>query len=389
VTIPFRVGEHVTGQYFTDRADEVRRILRAMREPSRLLVYGDRRHGKSSAIRYAAERFEEEEGVVLWVDVATVSNFAEIARRLVSSVPYSWVWREDLQARLIRASIHVELRADAGGNPSLSLSLEPRPTAPEHGMEELQRGVGVLDSVAADRDVRIAIVLDEFQEIAGLADGAEWVLRELMQTAHHLSFVCAGSRASLIEELLSGDGAFHRFFEPLNVREIDPDHLGRWIEDRMASAGVSAEAGVGETIIRLVGPRTQDSLQLARAAFVQGQSEGSVSSDDVRRALRSSVLEDADRFETLWAGLARSQQAVLRAVAAGEEHLYSRDAARRHGLPTSGTIRKAILALQEKRHLSEGDELRIDDPYFREWILLRAMPDGVPFVPGGGPTPEG
>ncbi|NIP56742.1 MAG: hypothetical protein GWM92_01375, partial [Gemmatimonadetes bacterium] len=338
---------------------------------------------------YAAGRFEEEGGVVLWVDVATVSNFAEIARRLISSVPYSWIWREDLQARLIRASIQVELRADAAGNPSMSLSLEPRPTAPEHGKEEVRRAVGVLDSVAGDRDVRIAVVLDEFQEIAGLADGAEWILRELMQNAHHLSFVCAGSRASLIEDLLSGDGAFHRFFEPLNVREIDPGHLGGWIEDRMGSAGVSPEAGVGEAIIALVGPRTQDCLQLARAVFVHGQSGGSVSSGDVRRALRSSVLEDADRFETLWAGLARSQQAVLRAVAAGEQHLYSRDAARRHGLPTSGTIRKAILALQEKRHLSEGEELRIDDPYFREWILLRAMPDGVPYVPGSRSAPEG
>ena len=49
--IPFRVGEHVTGEFFTDRADEVKKILRFMRDPSRLLVYGERRHGKSSAIR--------------------------------------------------------------------------------------------------------------------------------------------------------------------------------------------------------------------------------------------------------------------------------------------------------------------------------------------------
>ena len=374
--IPFRVGEHVTGEFFTDRADEVKKILRSMRDPSRLLVYGERRHGKSSAIRHAAERFAQKDGIVLWVDVATVSNFAEIACRLISSVPYSWIWRDDLQARLVQASIQVELKSDASGNPVLSLGLEPRPTSPEHGKEELGRAIRVLDRLAQERNVRLALVLDEFQQIARLVEVGGWVLRELMQEAHHLSFICAGSRRSLIEEMLSEEGAFHRFFEPLNVHQIDPEHLATWLEDRMNSAGVRTEPGVGNSIISRMGPRTQDCLQLARAVFSFGQGRGRVSREDVTGALLGSVLEDADRFETVWAGLARSQQAVLRAVAVGEEHLYSQDAARRHGLPTAGTVRRAILALQDKRHLTEGKELGIDDPFFREWILLRAMPDG-------------
>ncbi len=45
---PFRVGERVSGENFTDRADEVRHIHRAERDPSRLLVYGPRRMGKAT-----------------------------------------------------------------------------------------------------------------------------------------------------------------------------------------------------------------------------------------------------------------------------------------------------------------------------------------------------
>lgn len=48
---PFRIGERVSGEYFIDRAEEVKRIHRAMPDPSRLLVYGPRRMGKSSAIQ--------------------------------------------------------------------------------------------------------------------------------------------------------------------------------------------------------------------------------------------------------------------------------------------------------------------------------------------------
>jgi len=48
---PFRIGERVSGESFTDRAEEVKRIHRAIRDPSRLLVCGPRRMGKSSAIQ--------------------------------------------------------------------------------------------------------------------------------------------------------------------------------------------------------------------------------------------------------------------------------------------------------------------------------------------------
>lgn len=378
MTIPFRVGELVTGEFFTDRVEEVERILGAMRDPTRLLVYGERRQGKSSAIRFAAERFEQDGGVLLWVDVSTASSFGDIARRLISSVPYSWVWRQDLQTKLLRASVRIEARTDLAGNPVLALALEPLPGSTEHGKEELQRSVRVLDKLAEERNVKIAIVLDEFQQIAELVDRGEWVLRDLMQTTHNLSFLCAGSRASLIDQMLSKDGAFHRFFEPLNIRAMDPEHLAAWIGDRMRGSGVQPQEGVGHEIVRLVGPRTQDCLQLARAVFVAGQQEGAASVETVKAALRQSAMQDGDRFETAWSSLPRSQQLLLRAIALGEEELFSSKTARKHGLPPSSSISRALSALRAKRHIVEGEEPRIDDPFFRVWILIRAMPDGLP-----------
>lgn len=376
---PFRVGEQVTGEYFTDRVEEVARILRAMREPTRLLVYGERRQGKSSAIRQAAIRFTGEDGLMIWVDVATASGFDDLARRVIASVPYRWVWREDLQARLVKASLRVEAHADAGGNPVLSLGLGARSGSDPHaGREELERAVRVVDDLATDRGLTAALVLDEFQEVTSIAERGAWILRDLMQTTHSSSWICAGSSAALIKDLTGSDGPFHRFFEPLNVREIEPTHLARWIESRLEGAGVEVDEGVAEEILARVGPRTQDCLQLARAIHARGVPAGFARMTDVDASLRQSVLEDADRFQTIWSSLAPSQQAVLRAVAAGVEQLYSRGAAPEFGLPTAGSIRKAVLALVDKGLLTSGDSRTVDDPFFREWILLRAMPDGVP-----------
>ena len=48
---PFKIHGIVEGEYFTDRTDELRLMVRSLTEPgNKLLVYGPRRMGKTSAI---------------------------------------------------------------------------------------------------------------------------------------------------------------------------------------------------------------------------------------------------------------------------------------------------------------------------------------------------
>lgn len=375
---PFRVGEQVTGEFFTDRAPEVKRILKAMRDPTRLLVYGERRLGKSSAIRQAALRAERDGVAVVWVDIATATSLADVTRRIVSGVPYGWVWREDLQTRLVRARLRIEARPDLAGNPVLSLIPYGGPPNEERDREDLGRILGALDEVTAGPRKRVVVVLDEFQEIDEVAKRGAWILRDIMQTTHNTSFICAGSRTGLIDKLTGPDGPFHRFFESLTVGPLPPEHFGNWMESRMEGAGMTVETGVGAEILSLAGPRTQDCLQLARSVFGQAAGTRDVTIPDVAAALGRTVLEDADRFETIWKMLAKSQQGVLRAVAVGERKLGSVEVRERYTLPSTPAITKAVRALQSKRHLSSGEPVVFDDPFFREWVLLRAMPDGLP-----------
>lgn len=374
--VPFRIGQRVTGEYFTDRRREVARIRDAMSSQSRLLVYGERRQGKSSAIEQAARRVRRDGGLVVTADVSTASGLGDVARRLISGVPWKWKWREELHVALTRAQLRVETRSDAAGRPVLGLALDARPMEPEHGWDELRRVIGVLDGVGARGAGRvIVVVLDEFQEVTRLLQRGDWRLRDLIQTSETLSFVCAGSRRGIIDRIVSPDGAFHRFFEPLAFGAMDSDHLATWIESRMERAGVECERGVGRKIVALGGDRTEDCVRLARAVFLEGLRRGRATVDDAAPALAATALEDHDRYRRLWSDLPRSQQSILRAVAAGETSLYGAEARARFGLTSPGTIRNAIRSLRDSSLLVESDEPRLDDPYLREWILLRAMPD--------------
>ena len=75
---PFRIHGVVSKPFFTDRANEVERILKALAEPAtKLLVYGPRRMGKTSAIAYAVSRREAAGGVAIMADMSTASTLVD------------------------------------------------------------------------------------------------------------------------------------------------------------------------------------------------------------------------------------------------------------------------------------------------------------------------
>lgn len=376
---PFRIGDHVTGPYFTDRAAEVRRILDGMRAPTRLLVFGPRRMGKSSALAVAAERARGEGVLVVRADLATTSTLVDVANRLLHSLSRQRP-RERLAAFAAGLAPHVTLTFDdAMGAPRIAFGVERRRASEEGQRRSLEE---VIERLAADRRTRgerIAVVLDEFQAIGRFGgETAEWHLRDLMQRHGELSFVCAGSELSLIHEMVGKDRAFFRAFELLHLGPIERSHLARWIDERLEGAGVPA-AGIGAAVIDAAGPRTQDVLQVARHVYGRALSRGEALEADVGEAVLDVVREEEPVIRATWLNLTTHQQNVLRAVAAGVDQLFASATRDRFGLPTSSSVSAAVDAL-ESRGLLFRDEGRVafDSPFVRLWVEREALPDVPP-----------
>ncbi len=84
---PFIIGHPAEGEHFADRETEVDRIAKAFADPSgRLMVYGDRRLGKSSAVHRAATIARERGTAVAIVDLATATSATAAAQRVLAAV---------------------------------------------------------------------------------------------------------------------------------------------------------------------------------------------------------------------------------------------------------------------------------------------------------------
>jgi hypothetical protein len=366
---PFRTQRVAAGPFFTDREREVRRVVDAMRGRQRLAVYGERRQGKTSVIARAAERLREGGGVVVMADAWMASDLAALNRDLVRSVPGWWLVGEKAQGLLRSLAGRVVLSADEHGNPQLGFSGGPgRDDRPEETFERVLRA---LEEAAIGGGEAVAVVIDEFQEVASLHPRGGALLRGVMQDTPGLAYVLAGSIMGAVEELIGPKGPLQGI-DRLEVGGIDPDHLIPWLHHRLETHGVGCDRAVAEAIYDRAGPVTEYVVRLAKVVHRTGLAEGEASLDTVSGAFQEIIADQEGAYELIWAKLSPSKRSVLRALAAGETRLTSRAVLDGYGLGSSAAATYAINELRADGILAPGKPFRISDPFFHAWIAETA-----------------
>lgn len=377
---PFRVGGVVSGAHFTDRADERRRIARALTTPqAHLIVFGPRRMGKTSTLEVVRDQLAAKGGHVVMADLSTASTLADVTNRVLHSTARAFGrgWHDALAGFLQRLTLKVAVTPDPATGllvPSVDVGLRDADLDTQRAA--LGEALDGLEQLAASRRSHVGVVLDEFQEIHRFGgEQAEAHLRAIVQRHKHVTYVLAGSDERLIGAMTGPRRPLYKLLEPLEFGPIDAAHLATWVESRMKTAGVAAK-GIGATVVALAGPRTRDVVQLARATFEAGRGAGRATDATVEEGVRQLVLGEDTPIRALWETLSPLQQNVLRAVATRATGLTTRETRRRHALSETGTATKAALTLVSRDILVKtGAEYRFDSPFMRGWVIANTLAD--------------
>ncbi|MDE3127897.1 MAG: ATP-binding protein [Gemmatimonadota bacterium] len=387
---PFQIHGLARGPFFTDRAAELRAATHALRTPGeKLLVIGPRRTGKSSLLAEAADRARRAGVAVLEADLSTAGTVADVGTRLLDAAVRTLGrrWKDAVSTLAARVTPGVRLVPGPHGLPAASLDVSLRDAPAADQQRSLETVLDTIADLARAKKRPVAIVMDEFQRIGTVGgEEAEWHLRGVVQRHDAVSYLFAGSELGLIARMTGPGGAFYELLTPLEVGAIEPAHFAAWIDDRMRAVGLRPERGVAEQVLALTGDRTRDVVLLAHHTVEAARATGTrVTAAQVEAAFAAVVAEQDPQWTGRWSELTAGMQQVLRAVAVGAAGLTTAAMRREFGLGPTGTVTNMAAALVARdvlvRDAAAPTGYRFDSPYFRGWVLGRALPDLGRHVP--------
>jgi hypothetical protein len=375
---PFRFGSPVAGDHFVGREKMVRQVIDAVRTGQNLVLFGERRQGKTSILLEAARRAET---LHLWVDLNLVQDEADLIGRLRNGL-HDLIRSSPMNVRLRdlldRARFGIFGSLDAGGMMAL-----PLPYVKERTLDTVQQFFAAVQTLHAQ--IPFLIVFDEFQGLLELksAGSLQGVMRGEIQRQQKIPYLFAGSmRHQMYEMFMNPANPFYNFAIPIEVGPLPETEFVPYLEQCFVSGGRATDVACLQQIYRLVAGNTGDVQKLCYYLWNVTSAGDRIDTAAIRRGIAEVCEAEHLLYERSLSQLNASQTRVLVTLALIDgEAPYGRQA--RQLLGTEGqatTIQRALAKLVKENFIyqrPDEERYRFSSPFFRAWLLERERPGAL------------
>ena len=378
---PFRYGALALDEAFANRQTELRALVSDVRSGQDVVIFAPRRYGKSSLVWRAMSQLSRRSVLVAHVDLMTTPTKHKLAEKLADSI------YENVASVLERA----RERALA---PFRSLMVQPTVTIdPLDGRLrftfELGRHPGDIDAtlerlfalpgeLGAGRRRRIALVLDEFQEVMEIDPQLPKLMRSVFQEQPEVAHIYLGSRRHVMKRIFSDENEpFWRSAKSVELGPIEAAPFAEYIAERFADTGKQVEPAVVNDLLARTGGHPYATQELCYFLWEQTPPGSEAGADESLAALAAVVRAEHAHFSVVWERAPRTQRLLLEALAAEQPgHPLSADYRRRHDLPSASSIQKAARSLVDRELIAnDSGAYWISEPFLAEWIEANISSD--------------
>ncbi|MFQ5899197.1 MAG: ATP-binding protein [Candidatus Methylomirabilia bacterium] len=368
---PFVFGEIVEQSGFVDREQELKQLVRDLADGQKLFLLSPRRFGKSSLVAVTFQRLRKQRIRTVSLTVSSYTSYAQFLEKFAQQVLRTgggWNQVKGWVTRFLKR-VRPELKFDPVSS-EVTLGLtgvgsDPAPLAPEiFAMPgELARNAGV----------RMAICLDEFQQIANFdSRSVENALRNEVQKQRQVGYVFAGSQPSLVEEMLSRGRPFHGAGPKIFLDKIAADAWKEFIVRQFHRQKRALSEQTLDELLKAADLIPYDVQRIAHELwdYAEETDKRRLDVEDLNRVIDRLVASQSVLYERMWEQLTLLQRAVLRAVTQrGKNGLLSAAVREAHGLGPPSSVQKALQSLHTQDILDRyKNEYFLVDPIFAAWI---------------------
>lgn len=369
---PFNYLQFATGDRFYDR-EEIRRDLRSrlLSGQTNVVLYGPRRYGKSSLVAELTADLEKAGIPCVTLDIVKVPSVELFAAAYVQKV-YRKLAPVKFELRKIGGflkSLRPRLTLDANGEAGFTFDTAGR----EFGSEELTEVLDLPQKLLG-KGKRAVIVLDEFQEVADLLpdDRFERVMRSVIQSHTHVSYVFLGSRYHLLRRMFTDHNRpFYKSALTVLLDKPPVEESIRFVVSRFQSGGLKIGSDAAALLVAKAENIPYFIQQLGFEVFrrVRETAKRAVVETDIQAAYVALAGLNRDQYEQLMLTFSAAQKKLLVALAREATREFDDAYRRRFLLGPSSTVNSAKRKLIEDGHIEQfATDCRIADPFFAEFL---------------------
>jgi uncharacterized protein len=372
---PFRYGDLALDDAFTDRAAELKELRSDIRNGQNVVVFAPRRYGKSSLIwRATHDLIRGRQVLVAQVDLMKAPTKERLAEKLASSIHddiASMLFKVRERATEVFRGLRVSPTITLGTEGSLAFSFQPG-----HSSEDIDATIEHLlelpAELGAERNKRVALVFDEFQEIVRIDPSLLPLMRSIFQEQPHVAHVYLGSKRHMMEQIFNdANEPFWRSAKQMELGVIPPAQFATFIRKSFVDTSRSIEDEAAHGILAMTHAHPYGTQELAYAVWEVTEEGDTATPRDVEEALDRVLRSENAHFARIWERAPRGQRLALEALSRDPgQPTFSSAYRRAHNLPAVSTLQKAIEALVDDELVERyGRGFRVAEPFLAEWIL--------------------
>jgi len=366
---PFVFGVATSGENFTDRKEETKRLEYNFKYGINTILISPRRWGKTSLVKKVSDLVQSSTLKVVHIDIFSCRSendfynmFASAILRQTSSKLEEWI--EAAKSFLSRLSPKITFGSDPMTDFSVSFELNPKRNDDDDILFLPER-------IAEEKKYSIVVCIDEFQQISEFKDSKTFQkkLRSFWQLQDKVSYCLFGSKKHLMNELFERKSLpFYKFGDVVYLQKISTRDWIDYICSRFTITGKSIAQEKVEQICRIASNHSSYVQQLAWLVWVHA--DKNVTDSDIQDACQDILDQNTPLFEKQTESLTSYQMNFLHAVTDGVKSEFTRqEILQKYQLGTSANISAIKKALIRKELIeTEKNKVFISDPIMKIWL---------------------
>ncbi len=368
---PFKYGNTVSKNGFTNREKESEKLYNNLTQGINTTIISPRRWGKSSLVEKVVLDINKNEKSIktVVIDLFAVSSeeeFLEIfAREVIKASSSKWQdWikggKDFFKQLLPKISIGIDPIAD------FNLSFD---------WDELKKHkdeiLNLPEQIAIKQNVRFVICLDEFQNMAEYNGylAFEKRMRANWQRQKKVTYCLFGSKRHMMANIFNSPSKpFYRFGDVILLDKINSDKWVKFIVKSFRKTGKTISKANAQIISELMKNHSWYVQQLAHYTWQNTNNE--VSKNEIYQSLDELINANTPLYQKEIESISATQLSVLKAVVLGESKLTSAKIMQKYRLGTPRNVSKNKTALIQADLIQKTKEAyEFLDPAFELWFL--------------------